>query len=300
MEKYTNLHKIFKKWLVKKTIYSPVTMSDYLRIVKNFLFYLDSFNVHNLNEVNTDLLIAFLQMRKNKPYSTSYINLRLAALSMFFNWAYTKRYCTQNPIIVYKRSKIDTKRLIDDEVSREIPSPVLLSLDEQQIIFNAKADESFASIRNKCIVELILASGLYAEEVTHLTLESLHLKEGYIDIPGEDEQSRRTPLQLLICKESCSKWLKMRRELLLDKAADLPLLFFTQQLTPLTKRMLYKITSQMMNSLNIDKKRIGPEILRQTAICNMLRNGWAFEDVQKYTGIKTLAILEKYRNALKQ
>ena len=74
-----------------------------------------------------------------------------------------------------------------------------------------------------------------------------------------------------------------------------PNFFLNRQGGALSKRALYNSVSAQMITAGVEKNRIGPEVLRQTSIINMFQRGMNLEEIQKNTGIKTLAQLEKYR-----
>lgn len=140
---------------------------------------------------------------------------------------------------------------------------------------------------------LILASGLFAEELITLPISNFHLYKGYLNIVGEEKRERKVPLDLALCKKACSDWLMAREELLAGEEYNL--LFFSQHFLPLSKRMLYKMVHETLVEANIYKKDMGPDMLRQTALLNMFKNGMSLEEVQQNTGIKTLERLKVYK-----
>jgi hypothetical protein len=50
-------------------------------------------------------------------------------------------------------------------------------------------------------------------------------------------------------------------------------------MSPITKRTLYRIVSKSMIDSEINKEHLEPEVLRQTAIFNMLVSGKTIEEV---------------------
>ena len=50
-----------------------------------------------------------------------------------------------------------------------------------------------------------------------------------------------------------------------------------------------------MQEAGIIKPHLGPEILRQTAIVNMINSGKTIEEIQAITGIKTLKNIQRYQ-----
>lgn len=296
MSNYSKIYHLYQIWLTEKTTFAEKTIASYLRIAKNFLFYLESLNLLRLNDVDDSLIMQFSHFTFDKrPYAPAFINVRLAALNCFFTWAYEERYCRENPLLSYKKSKIvpkSIKKLVIESTS----STIILNSTEQALLFNYEVDPNFIEIRNKCIAVLILASGLFIDEVITLPLDALSLRQGCINVFDEKNHERKVPINLDICRSACQVWLKARKSIL--ASIEFPSLFFTRQIKPLTRRMLYKIVSEYMLKANIQKSHNGPEVLRQTAICNLLKK-YTLEEVKNYTGIKTLSQLEKYLPLIK-
>ncbi len=296
MSTYSKVYNQYQKWLTENTVFAVHTTEAYLRIIKNFILYLEGSNLMRLNDVDKDIVVRFSHFNSSKKrYAPASINLRLAALNCFFSWTYEKEYSRENPLINYKRSKIVPKPLSTTEKGKNNSTSVILLPFEQEQLIKHGIDDSFVAVRNKCIVLTILASALFIEEVIDLTPEFLDLKRGYIDIAGEDKRERRISIDLAICQEACQAWLAIRKKALAD--IKLPYLFFTEQLQPLTRRRLYKIVSDYVLEAGIQSKRSGPEVLRLTAICNMLEK-YSIQDVQLYSGLKTLNQLGKYQQLI--
>ena len=74
------------------------------------------------------------------------------------------------------------------------------------------------------------------------------------------------------------------------------LFFFTQHIKSLTIRTLYRIVSNYALNAGIARD-IGSDVLRKTAIFNMLKNGLPVEEIQKNTGLNVGSI-DKYRQII--
>jgi len=196
----------------------------------------------------------------------------------------------------YKKAQLNRTILAADDDGAENASPIiLLQPHEQEKLVSMTAENEFAAIRNKCIVELILASALYANEVICLHLAELNLKISYVDVI-DSKHDRRVALNMDICEQSCKAWLKLRKKTLSGND-NCSFLFCTKNFEQLSKRRLYEIVSQYLLKAGVVKEHLGADVLRQTAICNMFMMDKTLEEVQQATGIQTLARLEKYRYA---
>ena len=207
-------------------------------------------------------------------------------------WSYENRYSRDNPLISYKKAKIRPKPLARREGRLLASEVIILSPEEQQGLLALTTHENFTAVRNQAIVALILASGLFAEEVIDLELKDVDLSDGYAEVCGEERRQRCVRLDVSICKEACLRWLYIREQV---GGGDCLNFFLSRQGGALSKRALYNSVSEQMITAGIEKNRIGPEVLRQTSIITMFQRSMGFEEIQKNTGIKTLAQLEKYR-----
>lgn len=170
---------------------------------------------------------------------------------------------------------------------------VILTPKEQEALLNAKGKDSFTSARNRLVIALILTTALYAEEVIGLLVKDIDLKSGYIIIHNK-KGKRRVQINSQVCK-ACQGWLTIRASTL--RVPKTPFLFLTDKAKSITKRELHRIISKSMIEADIDKEHLGPEVLRQTAIFNMLNSGKTIEEVQAITGIKTLKNIQRYQKA---
>lgn len=257
------------------------------------MLYLDSFNIARLKDVSNDLLIQFITKRGSKLYAQANVNLRLSALYLFYAWAHANKYSQTNPIIEYKKTKLNTKPF-PKKILKSDDDIVVLTPKEQEALLNAKGKDLFTAIRNRFVIDLILAGALYAEEVIGLLVKDINLKKGYITVYNK-KGGRMAQINSRLCK-SCQKWLTIRARIL--RTQKLPFLFLTDKARPITKRELHRIISKCIVEASIDKKHLGPEVLRQTAIFNMLSAGKTIEEVQAITGIKTLKNIQKYQRVV--
>lgn len=289
----------FKGWLAKNGGYSAGSVDIYLRLIKNFFAFLDAFNITCLKDISPELLLQFVSTKGDGvAYAEAHVRLRWAILHVFFLWAKQMRYCYNNPVTEYRKNKLDARRLPIKKAETLDSTVIILSIPEQQKILGHRMDENFSSIRNKCIVTLLLASGLFAEEIIRLPMEALNLKQGYLVVTNESQRPRYVYLDLTLCRSSLMNWLAERGRAYNPHKQSF--LFLTQQGLPLTKRFLYKTVSGYLQKIGISKEHMGPDLLRQTAIVNMIRVGKTLEEVQASTGIQTLTNIEKYKAALEE
>ena len=292
MPNYSKHEQLFKTWLLKQEGFSAGTKNSYLRTVLNFLSYLEAFKIKRLNDVGQSKLNNFVYLKSDKTgYSLASIKVRVAAIDLFFTWAYERKLCRENPLIAHKKTKIKLKTLsARTERSIQVWSCAFLSEQEQKILLNTPIPrDDFLAIRNHCIITLILGSLITANETIQLNLTDVDLSIGILKIEKEGIL-REVPFDLTICRKPLIAWLNLRKTFLTN---DNSRLFVNRNNKSLTTRSIHNIVSTTLESQVITKDSSGPELLRQTGIFNKFKQGLALEQIQKLTGITTLPWLEK-------
>ena len=292
------LYKQFKKWLDTQS-YSANTKAPYLRIVKSLLNYLNSFGIGYLKNINHELLYNFIISRGDKKYAKAYIQLRESALDLFFAWAKKYKHCPSNPITDFRKIKLHLKPFPKKGAKLDRTTVTILTTDEQELLLDTIANrtgdfEEYIILRNKCMITLILATAIYAEELINLSIHDIDLTTGIIGINSRQNKKRSIWLDLKT-RAYLKEWLFARNEALSNSAnINEPLLFLSNNLNPLNKRDLHRIIANAMQLSGITKEKLGPEVLRQTAIYEMFQSGKTLEEVQEITGIATFVNLKKY------
>ncbi len=142
---------------IKRRNYSPHTVKYYLSVIKQFVLWL---NVP-LEQVGVDKIedyIDYLHQRRLQPAS---INLYLAIIRVFYNYLkYEEKIKLTNPVKANCRLRV--------------PKPLPRALRQDQV------DRLFDVIQSKrdwAMFRLMLRCGLRVEEVAHLTLGDIDLKQ---------------------------------------------------------------------------------------------------------------------------
>lgn len=286
--KYKNLLNKFNNWLDTQT-YSINTKNTYIKIIKNFLSYMKNFKQNNINNINYEIFIQFIQTRKNFTYSFSSQKIRLSTLKLFFLWCSINKYTYNNPINEYKKYQLNIPSILEKKAKIETEIIVLSNKEKLQLL-NRKLDSNFINIRNKCIINLLLNTAMYSHELINLTIEDINLKNNFLIVKSTNKE-RQIKLSHDLCK-SFHMWLHERKKFVNNKQINT--LFLTNKIKKISKRTLHRIISKCLLNSGIKKPHIGAEILRHTAIHNMLSMNKTVETIQSITGMKTLKNIQKY------
>lgn len=295
MDDYLEVYANFTEWFENHPLgLAKKTVKQYLFIVKSLANFLRLFQVRALNDLSQDTFSKFIHLKPNKErYSASSVIQRIAALDIFFSWAIENKWIRENnnPVVYYKKMKIQP-RLFDDALHTKNITANILTPQEQQKLINCGEIKDLSSARNNCIFLLTIATGLYVEEVSTLQKNAVNLHRGYLLINKGGDNERRVDIDLTICEKACKEWGNYRKEI--PGEVTNPLYFLNRNGKQIEPNRLYEIVSKILTKNGIKKNQMGPDLLRQTAIFNMLKNGSTVEEVKKATGITTSAQIEKY------
>ena len=146
----------FRRYL-KRRNYSAHTVKYYLNVIKQFVIWLNV-PVEQAGYKNIEAYIDYLHQKRMQPAS---INLYLAIIRVFYNYLkYEQSVKLVNPVKANCRLRV--------------PKPLPRALREDQI--DAFFDV-IDSVRDWAMFRLMLRCGLRVEEVAHLSLGDIDLKQ---------------------------------------------------------------------------------------------------------------------------
>jgi len=290
MSNYETILKKFGEWLTPQACYTDNTKEAYLRWVGYFLNYLVGNEIFQLNSVDESTIQKFAYHRLNREqYSIDYAEARITALNLFFDWTYKVSLSRSNPVLTYRKANLKPESLIRKKETAENDLEILNRTNIEQLQ-NLACSYDFSTKRDMCIVLLILASGISAEETCTLPPEHLDLKNGYLKITGK--RARLIPLDLSLCQKACHDYLQAVQEISIGERQAF--LFFSKSKQQFSKRQLHRVVAKTLQEANLITTHSGPDLLRKTAIVRMFGQGKSIEEVKKATRL-SLAILEQYQ-----
>ena len=162
---------------------SENTVSSYGLDLQQFINYLSERKITDLNDVDKQVIIDYLDYLMNKGKANASIIRCVTSLRKFF-----------------QSMKQDEKIQDDPMISIETPKgekhlPEVQSTEEVEMLLNAPDTSQTLGIRNRAILELMYATGLRVSEVVNLKLEDLHLDVGIIQTMGKGRKERIVPIE---------------------------------------------------------------------------------------------------------
>lgn len=295
MSSYPKILSRFDQWLTTQANlhYTALTCHYYLKIIQAFLHFLDAYNISRLSEVSIDLLQKFITQKPDHlPYKPKTILVRQAALAFFYSWAFKQRLCSENVFLRYRKAQVKLKTY-DLSEHEEVASNLLIltNKEQQQLVPILASAETFIEKRTAALISLILATGIYQDEICQLTLPNFHWNTNRVSIVV-GTRKREVMIDKALCKKPIENWLRSRQEMLNGRRCDW--VFFTERLNPLLANKLFLYIRPMLEKAGIAPEKATADCVRQTVVSRWIAKKMPLEKLQQQFGFKQIASLKRY------
>ncbi|WP_279000532.1 site-specific tyrosine recombinase XerD [Thomasclavelia cocleata] len=274
----------YRQYLIVEKGLSKNTVIAYISDLKKFSIYLnDSFQINKIEELSKEHIRLYLK-ELGKTNTSASITRKLVSLRMFFNFLIKEKIIDVNIISDFDLPKINKKL------------PVILSTTEMQEILETIKINDHISCRNRCMLELMYATGLRVSELINLNVSSINLYMGYIKVVGKGDKERIVPIGE-IAKTILDIYLNQYRDKFIKKESSL--LFFNNHGNKLSREEFYIILKQVINKTSINKK-ISPHTIRHSFATHLLENGADLRSIQELLGHSDISTTTIYTHISNQ
>lgn len=204
---------------------------------------------------------------------------RLSSFKRFYRWLLRECYRSDDP----------TANIASPKLGRKLP--VTLSEAEVEALLNAPDVQSTEGLRDRCMLELLYATGLRVSELVNLRLAQLSLQQEIVQIVGKGNKERLVPMG-----EEAVAWLERwladgREALLAGRVSDY--LFPTRRSLCMTREAFWHAIKRHSQTAGINKK-ISPHSLRHAFATHLLNHGADLRVVQLLLGHSDLSTTQIY------
>ncbi|SNS03045.1 integrase/recombinase XerC/integrase/recombinase XerD [Anaerovirgula multivorans] len=264
---------------------SKITIMNYNRMLRYFMDFIGNVLVIDIEISDIKAYQIFLSSKQvdnhfnnniEKQISKKTIQTYIKHVRVFMNWLYAESYIQEDIGSKIKLPKAPNKVI------------EILSEDEISILYKAINDNTEFGLRNKCMISLMLDSGLRRDEVLTLGIDNVHFTQNVIKVKGKGEKDRIVPMGLYT-KKLLFKYLNGYRPM-----PDYPtnLIFMSQEKTPVSKDVVKMLFARLKKKTGI--KRLGPHLFRHTFATRYLMNGGDSFGLQMILGHSTLEMTRRY------
>jgi integrase/recombinase XerD len=248
---------------------APLTLAAYRRDLTLLDTWLTaSGSGHALDTCTESDLLAYMAARHAGTRATT-ANRRLTVFRRYFRWALRERRVQADP----------TLKLLAARQPLRVPKT--LSEAQVEALLAAPDTSTTLGLRDRCMLELMYASGLRVSELVGLKTVHLGLAEGVLQVVGKGSKERLVPFG-----EEAHTWLRRwltegRGVLLGARSSDA--LFVTVRGAGMTRQMFWRIVKQQARQAGI-AAALSPHTLRHAFATHLLNHGADLRAVQLLLG----------------
>ena len=226
--------------------------------------------------------IAFRVEAGARPRSTA---RQLSSFRRFFRYLLRENAIKEDP----------TAQIAMPKIGRSLPKS--LTEEEVESLLAAPAVNDPLGNRDRCMLEVLYATGLRVSELVNLRGAQVNLNQGVIRILGKGNRERLIPLG-----EEAVRWLGEfsrgpRAEILLERQTDY--LFPTRRGDRMTRQAFWHIIKRYARKASVNKE-LSPHTLRHAFATHLLNHGADLRVVQMLLGHSDLSTTQIYTHVARE
>ena len=267
--------------------YSPRTVKSYQEDIDKFCEFIYREGVI-IDDVDVICIRNFLTEELNQGISKRSCKRRLSSLKHFYKYMVNVGYIKDNPFIFISAPKVETKY------------PHALYKDQIAELFKRNAERTDElALRDQAILYLLYYSGIRADELVKLDVQSIALKDRVVRVLGKGNKERIIPFTA-DCQKVLKAYIDKERIVLLRKSKDMsPALFLNAQGERLTTRGLEYILDAIEEKIGL-YVGLHPHILRHSFATHLLENGADLRVIQELLGHESINATQVYTHVTEE
>lgn len=264
-------------YLKSEKRYSKHTVKAYQIDLEQFAqFTAEQYNLDSISEATTPMIRDWTASLKAGRFDHTSINRKLSSLRSYFMFLQKNKQIETNPVDKIRSLKVKKR------VSVFVPFADMENYSE------IENETSFASMRNKLIIEILYQSGIRLSELIKLKDADIDLQTLTFKVTGKRNKQRILPFH------------PQMKSLILEYKSEKNKLFpITEFLIVSNKgkksysKMIYTIVNSELKKITTLSKT-SPHVLRHTFATHLLNNGAALLAVKELLGHTSLASTQVY------
>lgn len=265
LEKFNNY--LFNKGMSYNTIQA---------YINDILLYCKNCNIETKGDITEKSIKEYIDSMKNAGVSDSKINRTVSSIRSFLEFLNIDYISIKNPVINRKSEK---------------KTPVILDRNEIVIFLSIPEGNTYKSLRDKLILEMMYYTGIKVSELIELRIKDINFEIGTVIIRSENDRIIPINMQL---SDKFKKYIQTFK----TEQTNNDLLFTNLRGSKLTRQGIWKIVSYYSDKSDINKI-ITPNTLRHTFATHLIDNGADLKYVKSLLGFSDKSSASRYIDYLK-
>lgn len=281
------LQDVIKEFIfeIKLRNYSERTIKGYKNNILKFARYMkNEFEIVEIEEISHVHIKSYLNFLKGNGLTEVYINTILKNLRSFYKYCFTEGYCLNVALKVgwLRERKTIIKTFSDDEIRKMMD------------VYNYS---SYIHARNKCIMAILIDTGIRNFELCQLKITDI--RETVIYIMGKGKKERVVPISPYL-KKIMIKYERIREGYLKNNILHYDNYFLSYRNKPLTTEAVERIVRLCGEKANVNKNiRCSTHTCKHYFAQAQLRNGLDVYSLSRLLGHENVTITKRYLQGLK-
>ncbi|WP_293784857.1 tyrosine-type recombinase/integrase [uncultured Pedobacter sp.] len=273
------LQKSFITYLTHEKRYSQHTITAYQKDLDQFELFIQASGM-DITEVKHQQLRDYLVELMEEGQSENTINRKISALRSFYKFLHRSGEIDQNPAVLIKAPKIP-KRL-----------PVFVDAQKMDHLLDSQHyfDESFPSVRDHLVIELLFGTGMRLTELLQLKDTDIDLYSGTIKVLGKRNKERIVPINKQLINQ-LNTYIELKKLQNFDN--NLLILIVTNTGAAAYPKLIYRIVTLYLNHVSTNEKK-SPHVLRHSYATSLLNAGADLNAIKELLGHASLAATQVY------
>lgn len=268
-------------WLLAQKGLALLSVQAYEQDMQDFFTFLkilrNESSVPEIDDLDEETLVLYLSWLRAGKKTIKTVARRVAALRSFFEYACSHGLAGRNPA-----EFLETPRL-------PLHLPHFLSRQEMELILARPEPAKRGGYRDRCILELLYATGMRVSELCALEPANLDMQRGLVRVFGKGSRERFIPMHETMLK-MLEEWLAIWRPQFHPLEAKL---FLNRSGKGLTRQYIWKLVRKYALECGISQE-ISPHSFRHSFATHLLEGGADLRVVQALLGHASINATEIY------
>lgn len=212
-------------------------------------------------------------------------NRRLAVFRRFYRWALREHLIDADPTL-----KLSSAR-------QPLRVPKTLSEGQVEALLQAPDTDTPLGLRDRCMLELMYASGLRVSELVGLLSVSVGLTEGVLRVTGKGSKERLVPFGVE-ARDWLERYVREARAQILQGQSS-PALYVTARGGPMSRQMFWILVKRYALVAGV-RAPLSPHTLRHAFATHLLNHGADLRAVQMLLGHADISTTTIYTHVARE
>jgi integrase/recombinase XerD len=270
---------LFLADLAERRDASSHTLASYRQDLENLVEWLEERNIRSWQQLDRQTVRRWLAWMHGEGYAGTSMGRKLSSLRSLFRFLIREERVARSPLLIVPLPRMN----------RALPN--VLSVDEIEQLLATPDSRSILGIRDRCLLEVMYATGLRVSELLSLRLDQIDWVRRSILVLGKGSKERVVLLGDHAV-DSLERYIHEARPLLVGGERT-DALYLSHLGRPLSVRGFHVILQGHLKSAGI-ARHVTPHTLRHSFATHLLEGGADLRSVQELLGHERVSTTQVY------